>query len=30
MIFLWFGDIKNEKNNNKKLTDKKINTEIKE
>lgn len=30
MIFLLFGDIKNEKNNNKKLTDKKINTEIKE
>ena len=30
MIFLWFGDIKNEKNNNKKLTDKKINTETKE
>ena len=30
MIFLLFGDIKNEKNNNKKLTDKKINKEIKE
>ena len=30
MIFLRFGDIKNEKNNNKKLTDKKMYTEIKE
>ena len=30
MIFLWFGDIKNEKNNNKELTDKKMYMEIKE